>query len=220
MSRAVLLPAVIACVVAAALFVPFLAEDRELVAATPSPRPLFQLSLVEIGPREQLCISDVTIPADADQLRFQVGTFGRPGPELAVTLQARGYRERSSVPGGYADNALVASAMRPPAGDRLGTVCIADRGRRPIALAGTAEERTQSRPEGRIGGAAVPADVYLAFYQDGSASALERVPEIVDRMSAFRPGVVAPWLLWPLLALVVMGVPAGVVFAALRAARP
>ncbi len=26
-------------------------------------------------------------------------------------------------------------------------------------------------------------------------------------MSAFRPGIVGPWLLWPLLVLVVLGVP-------------
>jgi hypothetical protein len=36
-------------------------------------------------------------------------------------------------------------------------------------------------------------------------------------MRAFRPGVVGPWLLWPLLVLTVAGVPAGV-FLALRRA--
>jgi hypothetical protein len=36
-------------------------------------------------------------------------------------------------------------------------------------------------------------------------------------MAAFRPGVVGPWLLWPLLVLTVLGVPAGVAWALRRA---
>jgi hypothetical protein len=219
MSRWVALPALVGWALAAALFLPFLAEQRELVASTPSPRPLFELSLVEIPPGERLCIAGVTIPAEAEQVRLQVGTFGRPGPALAIDLDAAAYRERLAVPGGYADSAVVAAAMDPPATDRLGRVCVAHRGLERIALVGTTEERTRSRPEGRVGATPVAADAYLAFYERGSASALERTGEIVDRMSAFRPGVVAPWLLWPLLALTVVGVPAGVVWAALRAAR-
>jgi hypothetical protein len=65
----------------------------------------------------------------------------------------------------------------------------------------------------------IDADTYLVFYANGPASALDRAGAIVDHMSAFRPAVVGPWLLWPLLALVVIGVPGGVLWAALRAAR-
>jgi hypothetical protein len=219
MSRWVALTALVACALAAALFVRFLTEDRELVAATPSPRPLFEVSLVQVPSGEELCISDVTIPDDARQLRVQVGTFGRPGPELAVTLQGPGYSERLTVPAGYPDSALITAAMDPPASARLGEVCVAHRGSDRIALVGSTEDRTQSRPKGTVGGREVTGDTYLAFYEGGSASALDRVGEIVDRMSAFRPSVVGPRLLWPLLALVVIGVPAGVLWAALRAVR-
>jgi hypothetical protein len=217
MSRWVALPALVTCALAAALFVRFLTKEREVVAATPSPRPLFQVSLVEVRPDEKLCISDVTIPEDARQLRVQVRTFGRPGPELDVTLQARGYRERLMVPGGYGDAAVIAAPMNPPATARLGEVCLGLRGSAPISLVGSNEGRTQSRPEGHVGGNNATADTYLAFYERGSASALDRTGEIVDRMSAFRPAVVGPWLLWPLLALVILGVPGGVLWAALRA---
>jgi hypothetical protein len=40
---------------------------------------------------------------------------------------------------------------------------------------------------------------------------------IIAHMSAFRPGIVGPWLLWPLLVLVVVGVPGGVLWAIHRA---
>ncbi len=220
MSRWVLVPAVVTCALAAVLFVRFLIEDRELVAAVPSPRPVFQIDLIDVPPGEQLCISGVTVPADARQLRFQVGTFGRAGPELEVTLRAPGYRERVTVPAGYPDSALISAAMDPPTAARLSELCVTHRGSAKIALVGAEEERTLSRPEGRVGGNPVDADTYLAFYSGGSASALDRAGAIVERMSAFRPAIVGPWLLWPLLALVVAGVPAGVLWAVLRGVRP
>jgi hypothetical protein len=220
MSRYVTWPALATCVLAAALFSRFLTEDRELVSAVPSPRPMIQVDLIDVPPGEKLCITGVTIPQDARQLRVQVGTFGRPGPELDVTLRGPGYRERLTVPAGYPDSALIAAAMDPPPAPRLGEVCLGHRGPARIALVGAEEERTLSRPAGRVGEKPVDADTYLAFYSGESASALNRAGQIVERMSAFRPAVVGPWLLWPLLALVVVGVPAGVLWAALRAVRP
>jgi hypothetical protein len=213
-------PALVTCAIAAVLFARFLVEARELVAAVPSPRPVFQIDLVDVPPGERLCISGVTIPADARQLRFQVGTFGRPGPALDVTLRGESYSERLTVPAGYPDSALIVAAMEPPAAPRLGEVCLGHRGSTKVALVGAEEERTLSRPEGRVGEQRVEADTYLAFYTGGSASALDRAGEIVERMSAFRPAVVGPWLLWPLLGLVVVGVPAGVLWAVLRGVRP
>lgn len=219
MSRWVVLPALVTCALATVLFGRFLTKDRELVAAVPSPRPVFNISLLEVPPGEELCVSDVTIPDDARELRVQVGTFGRRGPELDVTLRARGYRERLTVPAGYPDSSVITAAMDPPATASLGDVCVTHRGTARIALVGTEEERTLSRPESEVGGKVAEADTYLAFYERGSASALDRAGEIVDRMSAFRPAIVGPWLLWPLLALVVLGVPGGVLWAALRAVR-
>lgn len=215
-----------ACVLAALLFVPFLTVQRVLVAGTPSPRPLFSVSLIEIPAGEQLCISDVTIPPRAQELHLSIGTFGLPGPRLELDLRAPGYRERIVVPAGYADNTDIVAAMTPPATARVGRVCVIDRGATKLALIATTEERTASRPVGRLGavggGAAatpVAGDAYLAFYERGSASVMQRTHEIVERMGAFRPGVVGAGLLWALVALVLVGVPAGVVAAALIAVR-
>jgi hypothetical protein len=219
MSRWVVLPALAATALAAALFAGFLTEKREVVAATPSPRPVFDVSLVDVPPDEELCIADVTIPGDARQLRFHVLTEGRRGPALVVTLRARGYDERLTVAGGYPDSTLISVPMNPPPAARLGEVCLRHNGRAPIELVGSEEERTKSRPESSVGATVLDADTYLAFYANGPATALDRAGAIVDHMSAFRPVVVGPWLIWPLLALVVLGVPGGVLWAALRAAR-
>jgi hypothetical protein len=217
MSRWVLLPGATVCVLAGVLCLRFLTADRDVVAATPSPRPIFVVTYVPIPPGERLCLSDVTIPDDARRLRVKVRTYSRPGPGLDVALRGRGYTQALAVAGGYRDGAVIDAPMRPPPEARLGQVCLRQDGTRPVALVGTTEERTLSRPEGAIDGKPIPADTYLAFYEAGSASALHETGAIVDRMSAFRPGIVGPWLLWPLLVLVVLGVPCGVVWAALRA---
>jgi hypothetical protein len=219
MSRWVAIPAALTCAVAAALFAPFLLRDRELVASTPSPRPLFDVTFVSVPSDGRLCAADVTIPSDARQLRFQVRTYGRPGPPLSVSLQAPGYGAEAEIAAGYPDLATLAAPIRPPATDRLGSVCIQQRGGDEIALTGTTEARTLSRPRGSVNGEPVSADAYLAFYEDREASALARVPAIIDRATAFRPAFVGHWLLWPLLVLTVVGVPVGILLAVATAAR-
>jgi hypothetical protein len=98
-------------------------------------------------------------------------------------------------------------------------VCLSQRGENAIALVGTAEDRTRSRPKGTIDGREERADTYLAFYEDGAGSPLRETTAIVERMGAFKPGIVGPWLLWPLLFLTALGVPCGIVWAALRAVQ-
>jgi hypothetical protein len=203
MSRWVVVPFAATCLVGALLFAPFLLRDRDLVASTPSPRPLFNVTFIPVD--GQLCVSDVTIPHDARELRFQLRT---PGP-VRVTLSAHGYRAMATGTG--------AVGITPPRTTRLGTVCL--RPQRRGELTGTTEPRTLSRPHGAVDGRPIATDAYLAFYARRQASALAETPQIVHRMGAFRPGVVGPWLLWPLLALVVLGIPAALLAALLAGAR-
>jgi hypothetical protein len=217
MSKWLAIPAAIVLVLAGARFARYLTVDRGLVASTPSPRPLFKVTDVPLASGQRLCLTDVTIPRDAQRLRVQVTTFGRPGPALAIELRAGGYAQRLQVPAGYPDATVLDAPMRPPRNAGLGEVCLRHDGGAPIALVGTTEERTLSRPVGKVDGRTIAPDTYLVFDEAGTASALAKTPAIIDRMSAFRPGVVGPWLLWPLLAIVIVGVPGGVVWALRRA---
>src|SRR3954467_9776762 len=110
MSRWIVLPAAVLLLVATALFLPSLLRERELVASTPSPRPLFEVTPVALDPNRPLCISDVTIPPDARQMRFQVITGGAPGPAIDVALRATGYAQAVTVPAGFADETTLAPA--------------------------------------------------------------------------------------------------------------
>src|SRR5215207_9865796 len=98
MSRPVVLTAALLCAIAAILFGRFLLSDRDLVAATPSPRPVFTVTFIDVRPDQGLCIDDVTIPSDARQIRFEVRTFGELGPPLLVALRAGDYSETTEVP--------------------------------------------------------------------------------------------------------------------------
>jgi hypothetical protein len=219
MSRYVAFPALVICLAAAVLFAPSLLRGRDLVASTPSPRPLFDVTPVELPPATPLCLTEVTIPDDARQVRFQVITRGKPGPPLTVTLTAGAYTQRLAVPAGYADETTVAARVDPPPANSFGEVCITNDGASPVALTGTTETRTRSRPVGMLAARPVDADTYLAFYVGATGSPLAHLGDMVDRMGAFRPGIVGPWLLWPLLLLVVAGIPAGVLWAVRAAAR-
>jgi len=217
MSKWLTIPAAILLVLAGARFAIYLTADRGLVASTPSPRPLFKVTQVPLASGQRLCLTDVTIPRDAQRLRVQASTFGRPGPALGIELRAGRYDQRLRVPAGYPDATVLDVPMRPPPAAALGEVCLRQDGATRIALVGTTEERTLSRPVGKLDGRAIAPDTYLVFDEAGTASALSKTPAILARMSAFRPGIVGPWLLWPLLALVVIGVPAGVLWALRRA---
>jgi hypothetical protein len=219
MSKPVLVAAAITCAVAAVLFARFLHAGHDLVASTPSPRAVFEVSLIDIPAGKRLCIGDVTIPHDARQIRFQVKTYGVPGPPLNVELEGGSYRATVPVPGGYPDGGLIAERMPPPPADVLGQVCLRNTTDRGFSLIGTAEERTLSRPEGEVDGRVQPADAYLAFYEARQAGALRVLPDVIERMSAFRPGIVGPWLLWTLLVLTAIGVPLGLLWALLNAVR-
>jgi hypothetical protein len=212
MSKPIAIPAALLLLIAAAFAIPFLTREHDLVASTPSPRPLFDVTPLELPANQQLCIDDVTIPRDARQLRFQVITGGRPGPKLDVTVAGQAL----TVPAGYADETTLSVALRPPRTATLGSVCV--RAAAAVRLTATTETRTQSRPQGRIDGRPVKPDAYLAFYEDRQGTPLAHTSDIIDRMSAFRPGIVGPWLLYPLLALVLIGVPAGLIWAIRRAA--
>lgn len=215
---AVALAGAILVVVAIAAFVPFITEDRAVPVSTPSTNSMFIApALIEVPPGERACLDDVLLDPEADIARFRVGTYGFEGPPLALTLFAAGFREDVRVGPGYADNAEIDVALDGPPRELIGTACISNGGRRLIALYGTAEDRTLSRVDVTVDGEPVSADIALSFWERERSTVLARTPEILELMTAFRP--IGPWLTWPLLFLVLIGMPALALWALNRAFR-
>ena len=126
--------ALVAAAALAGLVVVAITDDREL-AFTLGVRPTQVAAVVEPGKRA--CQRPLDVSADARSVRFQVGTYGKPGPELAVEAGAGAQRAAGVVPAGYGDvtwqQVNLDRELRD--GERI-ELCITNRGDRRVALYG------------------------------------------------------------------------------------
>jgi hypothetical protein len=213
MRRLGTITAVACLLVGGALWVvPWLTRSRELPAAVPSPAALFSIELVELGPGRTACSRNIALDPRGSRARLRVGTFGRPGEPLRLTLHGAAYRSASPIRGGYADGSTVVASLRPPARATLVRACLENRGTRRVALLASTD-RTRSRSVTTVDGRNTGKSAWLSFYEARRHSMLERASATIERIAIFRPGIVGPWLLWPLAALVLVGIPAGAVWA-------
>ncbi|MDQ3936740.1 MAG: hypothetical protein M3340_19140, partial [Actinomycetota bacterium] len=95
-------------------------------------------------------------------------------------------------------------------------VCIRNAGTRRVALYG-APDRDIPGTVGELGGRPLDADLRLRFLRTEPRSALALVPDVLERATLFRPGIVGTLTLWILLAATLAGVPLLLALALLRA---
>jgi len=197
---------------------PALTRDRDYPAEIPSPPALRETAFVGVPPGSRACWRYAVAEHHAGQARFKVGTRGRPGQPLVLGMTGDGYRARAAIPGGYKDNAELRVAIPRPPHDAEVLTCVRNAGRRLVNLYAS-RDRTRSRSRATVDGRPSGASVWFALFEPRPASLLDRLGATMSRMSAFRAGIVGPWLLWPLALLFVLGVPAGTVWAYARALR-
>jgi hypothetical protein len=211
-NAAVAFAAALIVIGAALVLAPNVVRDRARVDATPSPPPLSTVALVNVAGGQRACLSNVVLDSGSELARFTVGTYGRPGPRLDVTAAGRHY----AVAAGFPDNAHLTVALAPPTRPVATTFCIANGGPRTIALYGSDELRTRSRVAVTVGGRPVAPDVTLTLDRRTSASVLDQLGDVVSRTTRWRPGVGRP-VVWALILLVLVAVPAGTLWAFSRA---
>lgn len=220
MARAALIAGALALVVTAVLGVAWATADRQQADSVPSPPPLFTLAFVDVRDGAQACTGPFVIDEHAGQARFRVVGRGRPTPPLALTVSGEGgYRATGMVPGGYGQPGELRATFSPaPPRALVASACVANRGPRTVGLFASGEPRSDSRSVTRVGTRKVP-DMTLEIYESRPVSALRRAPDTADRISTFRPGIVAPWLVVLLAVLFAIGVPVAAVAAVVLAAR-
>ena len=196
--------AVVAAAMLVCLAVVAITDDREL-AFTLGVRPTQVAAVVEPGKRA--CQRPLDVSADARRLRFQVGTFHKPGPELTVDAGAGTQRAAGVVPGGYGDVTWqrVDLDRELREGERI-ELCVTNRGNRRAALYGgpALAARTSSA---YVDGRRVPADIALIFERDHGSSAFALIPTAFERAALFHPSWFGPWTVWALAGLVLLAVP-------------
>jgi hypothetical protein len=192
------------------------ADDREL-AFSPGVGATFPAALVPPG--AEVCQASVEVASRFDAVEVVLGTYARPGPELAVTVRepASGRPLAAGVlPDGTRDNQSASARVTPevPEGERV-DVCFRNAGDRRVVFYGgaPADPLTDARVDGRP----ILHDIRLDYHRSQPRSALALVPDMFERAALFRPPGVGAWTYWCLLALVALGVPA-LLGAALRRA--
>jgi hypothetical protein len=195
--------------------IPFITRKRDQPAAVPNPPALSKVALDEIGAGATLCISDIAAEPHSQVARFQVGTFGKPGPPLDLVVTGAGYRTAARERAGYADNATHELAIAPPPRAQLVSACIRNGGRNRIVLY-SAGDSARSRAHVTVRGASLRPTPALAFYEARRRSIAERVPLTVDRIATFRGPLSHTWIVWLVLAAFVIVLPLGVGFALWR----
>lgn len=221
-SRRVGLPALAALLAAGLIlagvllwFRPYLTRKQQSVAEVPAPTALFAVSEFAVPPRQQACMSSVTVDPNSDLAQFQLRP-AKPtpggGPPIELILSAPGYRATADVPGGYPGGG-VTLALAPPTRALIGTACFLNRGKTPVLLDGTTEPRTVARPGTTIDGKSVVGDIALTFLDSRQLSLLDRLGEVFGHASNLTDRLVPVWLIWILAVLVAFGAPIGIVSA-------
>jgi hypothetical protein len=189
-----------------AIAVPFVTKKRDIPAAVPSPSPLVATALDVVPGGGRLCMNDVAISAETQQMRFKLGTYHRPGPPLAASVRGASYRGAGTVAPGYADNATLAVDLPRPGQSQLVTVCIRNRGSRKVAFYAAAD-RAESRAGVFIDGKRVVATPTLTFNERKPVTLAERAGVTAGRIAVFRAFLDHAWVVWLLALLVLVVVP-------------
>jgi hypothetical protein len=202
--------------------VPFITKERDLPAAVPSPPPLVATSIDKLRGGQRLCMTDIAMSAESDQIRFKVGTYQRSGPPLGVSVRGAGYAGEGAVSGGYLDNSTVAVDVPAPPSGRLVTVCIHNRGSHRIAFYAAAD-RARSHAVVFLAGKRVAPTPTLTFNERSRVSISERAGVIAGRIAVFRGFLHHAWIVWLLAVAALVVVPVLIALgmaAAMRDQRP
>jgi hypothetical protein len=194
-------------------FVPFAGRADQPVSSTGASPPFSNVTAVRLRPSSVLCMTDVTIDTDARIAQFVTIPETSPSPPLRVSASGPGgYRSAEvEVPAGQRVAGPQTAAIQPPSHPLVGEICIRNAGRTALSFVGTVEDRTSGREQAVIDGARITPDVQLTLLARGHRTLLQEMPAALRHMAAFKGSFVSVGLLWMLLVLVVLGVPALVV---------
>jgi hypothetical protein len=188
---------------------------------------------IELRRDHEVCQAPIPVPSGGsfDRVLLSVGTDGRPGPELALTILAvdpDGAASRSgevlargTLAAGYPDvdrQPRHAVTVDRVGDDRYISICIANRGRSRAYVFGDVDNAARTSTA-FLDGVPAGSDIALDFERSEPRSLASLIPAMVDRAALFRAQWLGTWTYWLLAALVLLGVPvllAGAVRAASR----
>lgn len=186
------------------------------VAVTSSSGLVYALGATAAGPAAPIepggvaCQGPIAVPdgAEFDRVGFKLGTYGEPGPEIAVEVREAGGGRRlasGTLAAGYADGTAQLVEVGRVATRAPLEVCIRNTSSLPIVVYGQptiASPRTNATADGKR----LAVDMAITLDRE-PRSFLALLPTMADRASLFRAGWVGPFTYLILALLVVIGVP-------------
>lgn len=216
MRRSVVLTGVIALLAGVLIFsLPWLTQQRERTEATPAVGPPAggPLVPVDLKPGDEICVRDVPLDPDTRVARFRVPAG--PGPDLRVSARGPGYQTGTDVPAGKRSDTLDVR-IDPPGSSLRGEFCVRNDGSLKSAVLASQVGQKFARPRPYVNDFPLEQDMPLTFLRGGTQSVGARPGRIIDHAALFT--VPPAWLLWLLLAVVALAVPACVLWAMAAAA--
>jgi hypothetical protein len=193
-------------------FIPATTNDRAVRTGTPVPVARGEAVPVRVPAAGRACMTDVGLTARTDLVVLNVATRGRRPSPLVLEAAAPGYRASARFPR-YEDGKDVAVRLAHPRSDVVAELCVVNTGERSVWLRGTTEPQTAGRSETRVDGELQGVDVSMVLLHGEPASLTDEAGDLMSVMTTWKPGFVWTPLLWILLALVVVGVPLGALWA-------
>jgi hypothetical protein len=219
MPRRLVLPALSALLIAVALLVwglPWLTRDRPAMTSTPTPPAFGVVTPIVLAPGARACESLVAFAPETRTAVVLSAKQPGEGPRLRVSAEAPGYRGSGEIAAGYHGEQVLTASLPAPPRNAIGTVCVTNEGRRTVSLQGTTEGRVQNRSETTVDGEPHEAKMSLLLTEGAERSLADRPGEIAGRIAAFKPPIVGSVSLAVVALLILLGVPAAVVYVVAR----
>ncbi len=179
--------------------------------------------VTEVFAGQQLCQAKEIVPAGTAALRMTIGTYGKPGPPLAIAVTAPvpGAPARRITSGdlaeGWRQGVISLPVSHVAQTHAPATVCIANRGAWPVAIAGTTPPAHYGFAD-TLNGQALPSEVRIDYMLPGHPSWFSMLGTLAQRMT-FGKGTYVGWMAWIAPLLLMLALAAVVVRVLLRAER-
>jgi hypothetical protein len=191
----------------------YLLKSRPAIWATPTSEPydVAQLTPIAVPGHQRICLDGMPWAPQARfvQIRVLPGLRART-PAIGIAARGPGYRADAVIPGGLSQNARATAPIRPASREIDGTLCVTNRGARPLSFYGVPTADRLGAPVTVTVGRKPLVDRQLSvtLLQSHNRAILGRLGTVLSHVATFRP--VGTWLVWILLALVLLGAPVAV----------
>jgi hypothetical protein len=167
-----------------------------------APNPAF---VAILGQGHELCQGQDLLPGDTEALDFTIGTYGAPGPQLALSIKtaAGAVLTEGGLPTGWRQGAVSIPVRRVHVATEGSTMCLRNLGAHKIAIAGYAPDPGNYMQED---GKTIPGHVRIEYLRSTHESWFALLGTIAHRFSLGKSNLLRHWAVGAVLALMLLAI--------------